>query len=214
MLFSSRPLSNPRRFYGPWYNCSKSSFSDSALPSAFNISDFVPAAPPIERGGKNFIYRSQTDDDSTRYPRPYQDYNSQQYTGQGIFRGDPDVWLAFVERTTKPVADVTPDTRWKFEMVPVVWRCVHQKAKYVVHSRWSSDNRLANRTATVSDGKSFLAPGERIGPRTGSMGRYKEFVSYYTVGSVMRAILDGDLVQDGPDQSEISSAMGIAERPY
>ena len=114
----------------------------------------------------------------------------------------------------KPVADVTPDTRWKFEMVPAVWRCVHQKAKYVVRSRWSSDNRLADRTATVSDGRSFLAPGEHIGPRTGSMGRYKEFIAYYAVGSVMRVILNGDLVQDGPNQCEISSPMGIAERPY
>ena len=190
------------RFYGPWYNCSKSSFDDSALPDEFNIGDFVPAAPSIARGGKNFIYKSKVDDASTQYARPYKDYNAQAYTGQGIFRGDPDIWLAFVENTTIPA----PGTRWKFQMVPVVWRCVHQRAKYAVQSRWSS-NRLVNRTATVSEGKALLAPGQQIGPRTGSMQRYKEFTGYYAVGSIMRKILSGDLVQDGPEQREIISGV-------
>jgi hypothetical protein len=181
-------------FHAPWYNCSKITFDDLP-PDQFSIDDFVPHSKSLAEGGLNYIYKAQVFDNLTEYKDPYPGYNSKDYVNQGTFRGDPDVYLGFVVNTTQPVEDVTPKTRWNFTMDPQAWRCEHQKAKYTVRSQWT-DNRLTNRIATVSDGVALLPRGKVLGPKTDTIERYREFVAYYTVGSIMRDKLKGTLTQD------------------
>jgi hypothetical protein len=174
----------------PWYNCSEERFEVSP----FNLEDFVPRSMPLAEGGKNYVFQMLDNKDNMGYPRPQPDFNESDYTGQGTFLGDPDIWFGVVTNTSRTNNDASTRARWKYAMEPHAYRCRHQKAKYKVHTRWNGEN-LAERKANASEGIALFDQWgvDSLGPLD-NMERYKEFVGYYTIGSALRDYIRGDLV--------------------
>ena len=139
-----------------------------------------------------------------RYKRPQDHYNDTQYSDQGIFQTDPDIWIALVTNTTRINNDPNTRARWPHVMEPMAYRCVHEKANFRVTSEWEND-RLARRKATVTDSSPLFSRWgvTEIGPRP-DMERYREFVAYYTIGSQLRGVLEGSLVIDNSTSNVVT----------
>lgn len=187
---------------GPWYNCSRQNWDASP----FNRSDFAPQSAPLAQQGRNYIFQAitQDPDESLRYKLPQDGYNDTNYSNQGIFRIDPDIWIAQVTNTTRINEDASTRARWPHVMEPIALKCVHEKANYRVTSKWTND-RLAHRKATITESRTLFSRWgvSEIGPRP-DMERYKEFVAYYTIGTQMRNILEGTLILDNSTSNVVT----------
>ncbi|KAF8243701.1 hypothetical protein K440DRAFT_611828 [Wilcoxina mikolae CBS 423.85] len=180
-------------FFAPWYNCTPTPFSNTP----FDISSFIPNSPPLPIG-TNYLYRAMLHPNETLYTRPYSaDFNSSTYTNQGTFYSIPPVYLAVSDNTTLPS---TTSPRWRTVLTPTAYTCHHQKALYHVTSSWS--NSVVTRTSRILSSSSLPVP---VSPR--DLIPYREFAAYYSLYSIMRDLMLGDMTLDNDTMTPVTHTL-------
>ncbi|KAI9675957.1 MAG: hypothetical protein M1829_003195 [Trizodia sp. TS-e1964] len=131
----------------------------------------------------------------------------------GVFLTEPELWIGHSILTNNPLPSSSPFAkRWKFEMIPVVFKCTHYEVDYtifvnftegiqyftVTERKWLAP--IVNTTINYNDPSNTTSftinnPSGAVRPDT-SPEIYKKTTAYHALGSLMRNFLRGSIQQE------------------